>query len=293
MKIKISHNKNIYARIRLKNIYAISFYIFFLFSYAYSAFEYKEISAKSASLGGIQTVLLEEPLCVFYNPANLISANKNSLQTSYTRLFNIKELAHNSCSVVLPIYKNNKFSIGYESFGKSEIYKEETFVLGYGFRVMQCLSMGLNIKNMKLKIPSENNEFGETNICGIDMGFYTQCSQYLNMGLCVRNINRPRIGKSSPEEIYRDFTLGYSYTKLKDIKLYFESFKVVGYKLGLRYGAEYKLCDYFLLRTGLQNNPNYYAAGFGIKFLKIILDYSYRYHTQLGDEHLVSVGFYL
>jgi hypothetical protein len=260
--------------------------IIIFYSYSYSAFEFKNISPYSTSLAGMHLKDEAEAFDIFYNPAQLSNIKQTQVQTAYSELFGISVLAHQTTAVCIPIKKLGNFGIGYNSFGKEEFYKEEIFALSYSRNFSRTFLVGITLKNMRLAIP----DFGETNVIGIDFGVSFEPVLNNEFGISLRNFNRPEIGKYVPEEIYSDITFSYKYKILKNLNFNLEGFKIPSYELGTRAGIEFKIQNILALRMGLQNNPSFYTAGFGINQHLIIIDYAFKFHNQLGEEHLVSLG---
>ena len=59
----------------------------------------------------------------------------------------------------------------------------------------------------------------------------------------------------------------------------------------LRFGIEYILLDSFLLRAGIQSNPNRFSAGFVYTIFNFDIAYSFITHHIMPTTHQISIGF--
>ena len=64
--------------------------------------------------------------------------------------------------------------------------------------------------------------------------------------------------------------------------------KELDFPFSVHFGIEYPIVKYFILRFGIQNEPNIYSAGLGINYSYFRLDYAVTTHQDLGLTHQVD-----
>lgn len=262
-------------------IFFIIFNIFFIKN-LFSAFEYKNISANSAGLAGIKTIIDEEALSVFYNPS--LIPNKKSINTFYTKILNIDEFKFSAVAINFD-FLYGKFALGYSSFGERDFYIEQSLNMGYKFFI-KSVNFGITLKSLLLDLGEMEQK---TDIFAIDFGAKINYSEKLTMGMLFSNLNRPKIGKCEKEEIYSDFNFGLRYNILKNIDLLYELIKENNYKIDFKLGSQIEIFEKYILRFGTQKNIETFNFGFGIKNF---VDYAYTYHFNLGSQHLFTLKIY-
>jgi hypothetical protein len=273
-----------------KKIFIFFMIIFYLSAvFLYPAFDYKNISANSAGLGGIKTVVEDEAMAVLYNPALIGDTKKPEANFFYTKFYELDELAVNSASLSFPFSKGY-LGFGYSSFGTNDFYKEETVAIAYKLNFLNYASLGVNYKILNLSLGEMNTS---TNFYALDFAGKINCTKKTNFGFLLSNVNRPQIGKYYKEEIYRDFCVGYSCYATENVKLLLEYIKQVGYESDYRYAVETNILKKIFFRLGAQNNTNLFTFGFGIKNSILMIDYAYNYHFDLESQHLFTLKFYL
>ncbi|MFH1715227.1 MAG: hypothetical protein ABH857_03415 [Elusimicrobiota bacterium] len=265
--------------------------VVFLVTDGFSAFEYKLLSAYSAGCGGAQAVSEPEPLSIFYMPCNLVLLNRFSIQTFYTRIFNMEELSVNAAAFGFPVLKSVCLAAGYSVFGKRELYQEQEIVLACGLRIKEISSLGLAVRFMSLEI----NEQDYINKIEYVPAFDISCGFKKNpvfISFLIKNINSAQIGRNYKENIGREIVLGVNLLINARVNMYMESFKEIPYDLSFRYGIDYKITDGLKLLFGMQARPAFIGAGFCVKLFKLRLDYSIRSHQYLSLQHLTSFSLY-
>ncbi|MCP4481295.1 MAG: hypothetical protein GY817_00495 [bacterium] len=261
---------------RVKALVMIVFFVCCFPQFLFPAFEYKVLSAQSAGVCGIKTVIKEEAAAVFYNPA--LIPQKTEISMFHATLYNMNELANSSLA-----FSTKFFTFGYNIFGENDFYKEETVVFATNFRLTPYCKLGISYKSMFLDLGEMDTH---TRVEGIDLGLKVLSTAKSCFGIMLSNINRPKIGKTKPEEIYRDFSLGYRQEVISNLWLMLEGNKVVGFKAEPRFAVEAQFFDIYTLRTGLAPDTEVFSIGFG---LSDFLDYAYSYHHDLDATHYLNL----
>ena len=96
------------------------------------------------------------------------------------------------------------------------------------------------------------------------------------------------------DQIPMVFSTGFSYDLIKSLIINLAVEKDIRYKPSVQFGLEYDIIEYLSLRAGFQNEPARYAAGIGINYSIISLDYAVFTHQDLGLTHqaglIISFG---
>ncbi len=268
---------------KLKKFFLVAV-LFFYPNFLHAAFEYKEISAKSTSLAGIKTVSSGEALAVFYNPAGIETKKNYEINTFYTKFYEIDELGLSAIAFVLPFYIG-KIGFGYNSFGETNFYKEETYALAYNVELYKNVFLALAYKNLVLDLGAMGFT---TRLDALDFGARFVCDEKSELGFSYSNFNSPKIGKFVKEPIAREINVGYSYLITKSVKFMFECSKQEGYEVAYKTGVEATYLERLSMRCGYRTDSEILAVGFGINNF---LEYAYNYHFDLGNQHFFCVKF--
>ena len=276
------------------------------------------IGTKSVGLAGAVVSNPTEVESVFYNPAGLYNLKlngKKAFLVGQTQLYKLDFLEHQYLCIGFPrgfvfSYQNlgtshkgsklldlNRFSEhGFHEFN-GHLSKERSYTLSHGFALLNdknsTISMGYNINYFLMYQnrsagPSGTGQDGlpkgEINSMGFDLGIFASLRNKISFGAFVKNLNNPKLSKgSSSIHLPRRLDLGITYNPFEELITTFALNHVLGnHKSSFRFGIEYKLSDAFLLRTGIQINPNRYGAGFSYKFKKVEVSYSLLTHSVLS-----------
>ena len=177
------------------------------------------------------------------------------------------------------------FAVGYNSFGQADFYKEEILAVASSVNFGKQCKVGISFKSMLLDLGEMKTS---TRIYGVDVGCTINAGAKSFFGVMLSNVNRPKIGQKNPEEIYRDFSVGYSVEPIKNLRFMAEGFKIVGFESESRFAVEAIFFESFVLRSGFVPKTEVFSVGFG---LNNFIDYAYIQHFDLGGEHFVSLKF--
>ena len=99
---------------------------------------------------------------------------------------------------------------------------------------------------------------------GLDLGVMASLREKVVLGVFIKNINSPRIGRGSNAQFLpRRLNIGCSYHPSKSLKTSFVYERILYNDTNqFRFGVEYEFHKYFILRTGVQMKPNRFGFGF-------------------------------
>ena len=127
---------------------------------------------------------------------------------------------------------------------------------------------------------------------GVDIGFQGVLNNKYYVGYYLQNVFRyiedTNLGSSLPQT----FSIGLSYRPYEDLLTSLDINQLSGHiNQEIRLGIEYKIMDSFIIRTGLQSNPNRFSGGFQYSLIdNIDISYSFLTHHVLSTTHQFSIS---
>ena len=279
------------------------------------------IGTKSLGMAGAVVSDSENLEAVFYNPAGLSQLDqKITIISGHSQLYGLDFLDFEYLSIGF----SNGLALTYQCLGTS--YKNSSDFSSYGFNQFNgslskeksiSFSQGISLlddQNSKISLgynlnyfsiyqsnsagPSGNGENGlpskNLNSFGIDVGLLASLRGKVSFGAFIKNINNPKITKgSSSSYLPRRLDLGITYYPFEQLITTFAMERVLGTDVSsFRFGIEYELNSSFLVRTGIQLNPNRFGAGFSYKMKNFELSYSILTHSVLPITDIFNLKVY-
>ena len=127
----------------------------------------------------------------------------------------------------------------------------------------------------------------------MDIGFLASLRGKNRIGVFIKNINSPKIGRGiTNQNLPRKIDIGFSTIPYDPLIISFSMEQLLGYKspqfkTSLKYQVNKVLC----LNTGVQINPNRFGIGFIVRKGNISLSYGYLTHHVLPGTHQSNIGF--
>ncbi|KPL01295.1 MAG: hypothetical protein AMJ91_00635 [candidate division Zixibacteria bacterium SM23_73_3] len=259
------------------------FFVFILFSFstsAQAAFDNSFSSAKTLSLGNASVAMTDELSTILSNPGSLGFLQNKGFQASFSRLFDLDELSEKEFYVAFP-YGSFSLGAGFYMFGKRDYYQESLLSFAFSYRIREHLSLGSNLKYMRVSFSSE---YDALSTFSIDLGSTYKINNRFQVGFVAKNLNQPELVKSS-DDISTNFSFGLAVFPFDEVTLLLDLTYEERHKEQLHLGQEIKLLENIPLRFGIQTSPARYAFGAGFNFDKLAFDYAYLNHSVLGDTH--------
>ena len=253
---------------------------------AQSAFDNGGSSAKSLSLANACVALTDEPSILSINPGGLGFLRSSGFQAGVSRLFELEELSEREAYIIVP-FRSFAIGAGLCVFGKSNYYQESAFSLAFAYRMRERLSVGANLKYMRV---SFSDEYESLSAFSLDVGSVFKVNPKIQLGLGARNVNQPQLVKNF-DDIPTNLSVGLAVFPFEEVTLLFDLSYEERYREQLHFGQEIKLLKNLPLRFGIQTSPASYAFGAGFNFDKLLLDYAYSNHSVLGDTHKISFSY--
>lgn len=252
------------------------------------------VSARASGMAESYTALSDEPLGIFYNPAGIGFLQVPSFSISHQSY--IQGIYGEFSGLVYP-FKNFVLGgcIGYIWMIPEPVYDylgrdtEEKITyrglilplsISKTFKFIGEISLGTSIKYYFENINDYNG-----NLLTLDFGSIFKYRNF-TFGLALTNLFG-KIQDFSPPRITK-FNIAYTH------KILICSFEVnrnsINKELLLSLGTEIKIKDIFL-RAGY--NTRGFSSGFGLKFKRIMLNYSYSGLNKLGNVYKIEINYKL
>ena len=259
---------------------------------SFALFESKGLSARYLSLGGGCTALSGEPSTMAANPGGLGFYSRKGIQSSWSQLFNLRELSSGDFYFIYPLKrflwtKSLTFGLGLNIFGQPDYYQESKISLALGHRMQDALSIGVSVKYMKVSFPAPYPSFSTI---GFDSGVLIRIQDKAQIGGAIENLNKPQVVKGS-EDIPRIWHLGFAVFAFEDVILTVDLVKDSEFEPQLKFGQEIRISKKLALRFGMATEPVTYSVGTGFEWENIKMDYAFMSHPSLAGSHKVSICF--
>jgi len=244
-----------------------------------AAFENNRLSMRAEGMGGAFTAIADDTGAIYYNPAGVAQITLQEISFLHTHPFNLSELEQDIISFVQPIQKGGR-GFSYQQFIACNNYKEELLIFGISNFACKNFCLGVNLKQLYLKIGGYGQEVG----FGIDVGGLYEISPKVNIGFAGFNLNRPLV------DVEKSYNLGLSISPKENILIAIDLEKTKRFGPEIRLGQECWITNNLCIRAGLKKHlvaqP---TLGLGILVNFIQLDYGCVFHPTLGLTHLFSL----
>jgi len=240
-------------------------------------------TARSVSMAGATVSNPGDIESVFYNPANLSNLSGSSFLVGSTMFYEQENLDYQFATLSFKLDKKNAMAFTIQKLGVNadqylnELSSEISISISQGFHLLKdrnsSLSLGYNANYFILSQGSSAGTIGDGSNglpgrkmygFGLDLGVMASLREKVILGVFIKNINSPRIGRGSNAQFLpRRLNIGCSYHPSKSLKTSFVYERILYNDTNqFRFGVEYEFHKYFILRTGVQMKPNRFGFGF-------------------------------
>tara|TARA_B100001750_G_scaffold234359_1_gene235629 strand:- start:956 stop:1837 length:882 start_codon:yes stop_codon:yes gene_type:complete len=287
----------------------IYFLIIFLnIFYAQGLSDYSYNSAESSSLAGSIVSVKGGSWSLFNNPATLVEVENNILSVGYGNLYNQKYLPMSSFGVIISNYNIN-FGIKYNSFKVSyegtKLLSDDEIGFVTALKLLKdkqsSLSLGLSANYYIITFAassgasgdgSDGIDGGSVSSLGFDLGLLATLRDKNRLGVFIKNINSPMIGRGvSNQNLPQKIDVGFSTMPSEYLMVTLSLEQLLGsintqFKTSIKYQITKELC----FNTGVQMNPNRFGIGFTFNTKLISISYGYLTHPILPQTHQCNIG---
>jgi len=220
-----------------------------------------------------------DPFSLFNNPSLMSSIKNRQVGIFYSPSpFEVKELASGFASYIEPT-PYGVFGAGFMIYG-FDLFKETKFSLGYSREFYNNFSMGITASYQNISIKS----YGSKALLLLDLGGAIKLDELIKLGFLFTNFTQTTVNNEE-NQIPVSLTAGVNFKPAENLNLYGAVYKELNFDPSIKFGCEYGILDFFLLRFGVSTQPDIYAFGVGITFSFIQTDYAVTSHPFLGLTH--------
>ena len=240
-------------------------------------------TARSISMAGATVSNPGNIESVFYNPANLSNLSGSSVLLGSTMFYEQENLDYQFAALSFKLDKKNAMAVTIQKLGVNadqslnELSSEISISISQGFHLLKdrnsSLSLGYNANYFILSQGSSAGTMGDGSNglpgkkmygFGLDLGVLASLREKVVLGVFIKNINSPRIGRGSNAQFLpRRLNIGCTYHPTQSLKTSFVYERLIYSNTNqFRFGVEYEFHKYFILRTGVQMKPNRFGFGF-------------------------------
>lgn len=249
-----------------------------------ASFEDLPVGTRANGMGYAYVAVANDPSLLFLNPGGLGQISNWQCSGFYAQPFGMRELAYQTFSW-LKQFSWGGLGVGFQHYGY-ELYREQTLTVGWGNCYRQKFLLGVALRNYRLNIKN----YGADVTWGIHLGFVLKLQPNLHLGFVAKNLNRPHIGRSK-ELLPQIWCTGIAIRPTPHFLFAFDLYKDVNFSLESRFGTEWHLGNFFVLRSGFCLTPSRWTFGGGLKVAPLTLDYAVCTHAVLGLTHQLSFTF--
>ena len=274
-------------------------------------------TARSIAMGSGFTAELDQGFTAFYNPAGIsFTENRNASVTNHSLQLDRMFLVSSFATYLPP---TAGLGIAWVRAGVNQIdgrtgagehtgflsTSEDAYFISFGQRLRPWLSVGINIKLLRLQLPmNESNLVGSG--MGFDLGLLLRPIPNISLGLVIQDLNSSYLWKTSeifPEtgRTYREkfpiiYRFGGTY-RYKEIYFVGDFGVITDYEdiLGIpvRVGGEFQYKENYFLRAGYGNSR--VSLGAGMKYIlfnqkESFIDYAFVAEPALNIGHVFTVS---
>jgi len=265
-------------------------------------FDSIDVSSKARGMGGAWTASCDDATAVSYNPALLLEVSRMSVAFTYFQpnQQSFESLAYAAFS--FPVWRKQRMAVSLRHFGVDyqgqDLESESTLTFSHAFPVLKDIhsrfyvGYGINVYMLEFG-RTENFDLGNENSLGLDLGLVGILRERTRLGLYIRNVNEPSVGKYREEPIPRWVSVGVSYQPYYGVITELDLRSQRGENVEVLMGMQFAVTDMLDLRFGFQTEPNTLAGGFTLKIKSFEVDYAYSSHSALPGTHHVSLRAFL
>ncbi len=250
------------------------------FSFAYDG---NALSARSQAMGGVG-IVFRDANSVFSNQAGLAALQYYQVSVGAERRFLLTDLQQFSLAFIAPT-KTGTFGFSAQQFGFTD-FNETKLGIGFGKRLGNKFDIGVQLNYLQQHISEQPNQSAFT----VEVGIISNLTKNLKIGFHAFN-PLPYSTTTFQKELPSIYTLGMGWQASKNALLATEADENLNFQTNIKCGIEYKAVEQFILRSGIQSNPQGFSAGFGYHSKNFYFDFSNVFHPILGSSPKVSLTF--
>jgi len=194
-------------------------------SVSFGDFEDLGTGARPIGMGSAFVGLVDDIHCIYYNPAGLSQLTHKEFTSGYGKLYcgldDGSNLGNTFIAYAHPMEKVGGIGVGWLSLGLRGLYREDTFILSYGNRLISSLSTGLTFKVLSKRYDSndytksdplfQKKGYSRVGISG-DLGLLYNLVGNIFSGLAITDFIRPNMNlKDERDRVPLGVRVGVAY----------------------------------------------------------------------------------
>lgn len=264
-------------------------------------FDSIDLSSRARGMGGAWAASGDDATAVAYNPALLVDVERMSVAVTYLKpnQQSFESLAYAAFS--FPVWRKQKMAVAMRNFGVdyqgANLENETTLTFSHAFTVLRDihsrLYVGYCLNAYMLEFgATQTMDLGSETTFGLDIGILGVLRERTRLGLFLRNVNEPSVGKYRSEPIPQWLTAAVSYQPYYGVLTELDIRTMRGEDVEFLVGMQFAVMEMLDLRVGFQTEPNTLTGGFTVKVRGFEVDYAYSSHSALpGTHHVALRGF--
>ncbi len=279
--------------------------------FAQSISDYAYVGSEGTSLCGAVTANPGGLWSLYHNPAGLSEIENSQFEMGVSELYSQSYLPYSNTGAVITTSSFGNFGVSIQQmaikYGGNTISSETSAGLSHGFFLLNdmnsTLSAGYTLNYLYWELGksagdtgdgSNGFDLGSNNTIGVDLGIQSSLRNKHRVGVFMKNINQPEIGKGvSKQTLPRRMSIGIAYTPINGILTSLVMDRLFGDEIQIKSGFSYNLTKILNLSLGLQSNPNRMGGGIEIQYSGFAINYSFITHHVLPNTHHISLGYKL
>ena len=261
-------------------------------------FDSIDVSSKARGMGGAWGAGADDATAVAYNPALLMEVDRMSVAVTYLEpnQQSFESLAYAAFS--FPSWRNQRMAVAMRHFGVDyqgkDLESETTLTFSHAFTLLKDihsqLYVGYCLNAYMLEFgATQTLDLGSESTFGLDLGLLGVLRDRTRLGLFLRNVNEPSVGRYHSEPIPQWITAAVSYQPYYGVVTELDVRTMRGAPVEILVGMQFAVTEMLDLRFGFQTEPNTLSGGFTIKISSFALDYAYSSHSALPGTHHVAL----
>lgn len=239
-------------------------------------------SARAMSMGGA-AVTNHDYFAWKNNPAGAALLAKVGASANFYSRYGMQSMNTASLQVSVPI-KKIVSGLSFQKYG-DQFYSEQQAGLGVASKI-GIVALGTQVHALQFRMdemPSKYAWVGE-------FGGIADLGKHLSWGAHIWNFNLAKLRTTYKVELPIIMRTGISYKPNRKLMGNLEISKHIQYQSSIHAGLEYRVVEWLAIRTGVSSKPFIACFGAGVQHKKIIIDYAFTSHQQLGLSHQLSLA---
>ena len=171
-----------------------------------------------------------------------------------------------------------------EQFGFSA-YKDQKIGLSYARQLFKNTALAVQFDYLATRIP----DYGQAHRLSAELGLITRLNKEWELG--VHLYNPFPVVLPNEDRLPSLLRLGLGYRPNEHLLLCAQADKDLRHPLSLRFGVEYELMEYLVLRAGYATQPAQSSFGFGLRLEGFRLDLGMAYQPILGISPALTLAY--